>query len=274
MLTRNGLDMTRRCVESVQRHTSEPVEWIAVDNGSTDGTLQFWNSTPGVKLIANEENKGFAAGTNQGMLQATGDYILLLNNDTIVTPNWLSALLAALHRDPSIGIVGPVSDNIAPIQRIPDAEWPSLENLDAYAAQRQKDLAGSGFYAHKLIGFCMLFHRSLLDRIGGFDERFFPGNFEDDDFSIRTRISGKNLWVAQDVFIHHAGQGTFLSNHIDYKRSSVDGAEKFREKWSVGLTPLEISCRGYNPSDIVAREPLFIPERHFVPFAGMPAQTK
>lgn len=271
MLTRNGLDMTRRCVESVKRHTEQPLEWVVVDNGSTDGTLDFWSRTEGVKLIANEENRGFAAGTNQGLLEASGDFILLLNNDTVVTPNWLSGLYAALFRDPDIGIVGPVSDHVAPIQRVPFEEWPIPENLEAYAAKRQKEQAGSGFYAHKLIGFCMLFHRSLLERIGGFDERFFPGNYEDDDFSIRARISGKRLWVAQDVFIHHEGQGTFASNRLDYKRSSLANAEKFRAKWSTGLSAPEMDCLGYNPSDIVAREPFFIPEKHFIPLKGIPA---
>lgn len=265
MLTRNGLDLTRRCVESVMRHTEEPLEWIAVDNGSTDGTLEFWNSMEDVKLIANAENRGFAAGNNQGMLEASGDFILLLNNDTVVTPRWLSGLYAALFRDPDIGIVGPVSNHVAPIQRVPHAEWPALEHLDAYAARRQQEQAGSGFYAHKLVGFCMLFHRRLLERIGGFDERFFPGNYEDDDFSIRARIGGKRLWVAQDVFIHHEGQGTFASNRLDYKRSSLANAEKFRAKWSTGLSAPEMDCLGYNPSDIVAREPFFIPEKHFVP---------
>ncbi|GIO67313.1 glycosyltransferase family 2 protein [Paenibacillus sp. FSL M7-1455] len=265
MLTRNGLDLTRRCVESVMRHTEEPLEWIAVDNGSTDGTLEFWNSMEDVKLIANAENRGFAAGNNQGMLEASGDFILLLNNDTVVTPRWLSGLYAALFRDPDIGIVGPVSNHVAPIQRVPHAEWPTLEQLDAYAARRQQEQAGSGFYAHKLVGFCMLFHRRLLERIGGFDERFFPGNYEDDDFSIRARIGGKRLWVAQDVFIHHEGQGTFASNRLDYKRSSLANAEKFRAKWSTGLSAPEMDCLGYNPSDIVAREPFFIPEKHFVP---------
>lgn len=271
MLTRNGLDLTRRCVDSVKRHTEGPLEWIAVDNGSDDGTLEFWHSMDNVKLIANEDNRGFAAGTNQGMMEASGDYILLLNNDTVVTPHWLSSLYAALFRDPNIGIVGPVSNHVAPIQRVPFEEWPAPENLEAYAAKRQKEWAGSGFYAHKLIGFCMLFHRSLLDRIGGFDERFFPGNYEDDDFSIRTRISGKRLWVAQDVFIHHEGQGTFASNRLDYKCSSLANAEKFRDKWSTGLSAPEMDCLGYNPSDIVAREPFFIPEKHFVPLGGSTA---
>ncbi|MEC0368467.1 glycosyltransferase family 2 protein [Paenibacillus chibensis] len=270
MLTRNGLDMTRRCVESIRRHTAEPLEWIVVDNGSTDGTVEFWESMAGVKLIANEDNKGFAAGTNQGMMEAAGDYILLLNNDTLVTPNWLTGLFAALHRDPDIGMVGPVSNHVAPIQRIPPSEWPLPDHLDAFAQKRQQELAGTGFYAHKLIGFCMLFHRSLLERIGGFDERFFPGNYEDDDFSIRTRISGKRLWVAQDVFIHHEGQGTFASNRIDYKRSSLANAEKFRAKWSTGLSACEMDLRGYNPSDIVNREPFFIPDRHFIPLQRHP----
>ncbi|MWV45960.1 glycosyltransferase [Paenibacillus sp. HJL G12] len=273
MLTRNGLDMTRRCVESVLRHTAEPLEWVVVDNGSSDGTLEFWRSMPGVKLIANEDNKGFAAGTNQGMLVASGEYILLLNNDTVVTPRWLTVLHAALSRDPNIGIAGPVSNHVAPIQRIPVSEWPAIENLDAFAIQRQKELAGAGFYAHKLVGFCMLFHRSLLDRIGGLDERFFPGNYEDDDFSIRARIGGKRLWAAQDVFIHHEGQGTFSSNRIDYKRSSLANAERFRAKWSTGLSACEMDCRGYNPSDIVNREPFFIPEKHFVPFKASPVPT-
>ncbi|MEI0736389.1 hypothetical protein VQ056_06400 [Paenibacillus sp. JTLBN-2024] len=118
-------------------------------------------------------------------------------------------MYAALFRDPDIGIVGPVSNHVAPIQRVPHAEWPTLEQLDAYAARRQQEQAGSGFYAHKLVGFCMLFHTSLLERSWPLTS-VFPGNYEDDDFSIRARIGGKRLWVAQDVFIHHEGQGTFI----------------------------------------------------------------
>lgn len=262
MLTLNGLEMTRRCVESVSRHT-EPLEWIAVDNGSTDGTVNFWAGIPGVKLIANTENQGFAAGANQGMAAASGDHILLLNNDTVVGPHWLTRLHEALSRDPDIGIVGPVSNHVAPIQRAAGA-WPSLEELDAYALNRQINLAGQGFYAHRLIGFCMLFHRGLLERIGGFDERFYPGNYEDDDFSIRARISGKRLWVAEDVYIHHEGQGTFGRSPNGHRIAMLDNAERFRDKWNVGISACEIASLGYNPSDIVGREPFFIPERHFV----------
>ncbi|MEI0736390.1 glycosyltransferase [Paenibacillus sp. JTLBN-2024] len=75
MLTRNGLDLTRRCVESVMRHTEEPLEWIAVDNGSTDGTLlKFSNSMEDVEADRQRGKPGFAAGNSQGMLEASGDF--------------------------------------------------------------------------------------------------------------------------------------------------------------------------------------------------------
>ncbi len=264
MLTRNGLDTTKQCVDSVVRHTNEPYEFIFVDNGSTDETVPFLETVPGAVLIRNAENKGFAAGNNQGMAAASGEYILLLNNDTVVTPEWLRGLHSWLERDASIGIVGPVTNYAAPIQCVQYDAYRSLDALDAAANLWRLQHRNTGFYSHRLIGFCMLFHRNLLDQIGGMDERFFPGGYEDDDFSLRARISGKNLWVAKDVFIHHEGQSTFRANRVDYGTSSLENAEKFRKKWSVGLSPFEIDRLGYNPSDIVAREPFFIPERHFV----------
>jgi GT2 family glycosyltransferase len=267
ILTRNGLDMTRRCVESIGRHTSRSYELIGVDNGSTDGTVEYWESLPNIKLIRNKDNIGFAAGNNQGMTVAAGDTIVMLNNDTVVTPGWLDYMLERLELDPTIGIIGPVSNNVAPIQRVAEVGYHTLSELDTFALQHHAKNRGAGFYAHRLIGFCMLFRQSLLDRIGGLDERFYPGNYEDDDFSIRTRISGKRLWVAADVFIHHEGQGTYRANKENYYMHSIFNAEQFRKKWSVGLSAFEIDRIGYNPSDIVYRESTFLPELHYVPFS-------
>ena len=262
MLTRNGLDLTRLCVNSIVRHTDESYEFIFVDNGSTDETIAFLETVPNATIIRNSENRGFAAGNNQGMIAAKGEYILLLNNDTVVTPEWLKGLHIWLQRDSSIGIVGPVSNNVAPIQQVYLNH--DVHSLDASATLWREQHLNTGFYSHRLIGFCMLFHRSLLDTIGGLDERFYPGNYEDDDFCLRARISGQNLWVAKDVFIHHEGQGTFKGNRINYQLSSLSNAERFTEKWSVGLSPFEIDQLGYNPSSIVSRENFFIPERHFI----------
>ena len=266
IVTRNALELTKRCVDSIAANTDDPYEIVFVDNGSKEDMTDYLATVPHSRLIRNEENLGFAAGCNQGLRAAEGEYIVLLNNDTVVTKEWLSGLRSWLERDPSIGIVGPVSNNVAPIQRVHLPSRP--EAVDAIAELWRKHNMNAGFYAHRLIGFCMLFHRSLLDRIGGMDERFFPGNYEDDDFSLRARIGGKRLWVARDVFIHHEGHGTFRENEIDRQMASLRNAEAFRAKWSIDLSPFEIDQVGYDPSAIVAREPFFIPDRHFVSLFG------
>ncbi|BBH21093.1 glycosyl transferase [Paenibacillus baekrokdamisoli] len=265
MLTRNALNYTKECIESVIRHTPEHFEFVFVDNGSTDGTLDYLQSVPSSKLICNEVNRGFAAGNNQGIAAASGDYICLLNNDTVVTDGWLTRLLAWLNKDPSIAIVGPRSNNVAWAQRVNEVTYREPSEMDGFAfhwAFRHKD---QGFFPHKLIGHCMLFHKSLITRIGVLDERFFPGNYEDDDFCLRARISGKILWVANDVYIHHYGGSTFRTNQTNYAASALNNANKFAHKWSLGISGFELDNYGYNPSDIVEREKPFRPHRHYVP---------
>lgn len=264
MLTRDRIELTKKCVESIIRHTDVPYEWVFVDNGSTDGTVEYLKSIDRAKVIVNEENKGFAAGCNQGIAVAEGKYYLLINNDTVVTEGWLRHLHEWLQKDPSIGIVGPVSNFVAPIQRVDDAVYKTQEEMDNYARSRSVIYQGRGFYPHRLIGLCLLFPKEVVDKIGVLDERFFPGNYEDDDFCIRARIAGYKLWVAQNVFIHHEGHGTFGGRDMKYKLLSLENAERFRKKWSIGRSAFEIDQCGYNPSEIVAREIHFIPDRHVV----------
>ncbi|WP_435921295.1 glycosyltransferase family 2 protein [Paenibacillus sp. DYY-L-2] len=264
MLCKDGLEMTCRCIDSISRHTKEPYEFIFVDNGSQDGTSEYLGAFEGATIIFNASNRGFSAGVNQGLAAAKGDYILLLNNDTVVTPNWLEGLLECFRRDPEIGITGPVSFRIPLFQRVSDDGPASLDELDAYAVRRKEMFSGKGFYTDKLTGYCMLISRRVVERIGGFDERFYPGNYEDDDYSIRARIGGYRLWVAEDIFVHHEGQGTFRKMPFSYTKMSILNAERFRRKWNVGSSAYEIFFRGYNPSEIVERETLFDPRRHFI----------
>src|SRR5439155_18149252 len=102
IITCNELEYTRQCVDSIQRYTEDPYELIFVDNGSTDGTGEFLRSLANTKIITNKTNRGFPAAANQGIRAANGKQILLLNNDTLVTPGWLRRLLQALHNDAKI----------------------------------------------------------------------------------------------------------------------------------------------------------------------------
>ncbi|MBV5350523.1 glycosyltransferase family 2 protein, partial [bacterium] len=106
ILTFNRLDVTKVCLDSIQRHTPEAHEILVVDNHSTDGTVEWLRERQykqeTIKLIENSTNRGFSAGCNQGIEAARGEYLLLLNNDTVVTPFWLSGLLECLA-EPTVG---------------------------------------------------------------------------------------------------------------------------------------------------------------------------
>ncbi len=89
----NQLECTRQCLDSIRRLTDEPYEIIVVDNGSTDGSAEFLSALNGIRLIANNANRGYPPAANQGIAIARGDQVLLLNNDTIVTTGWLTRML-------------------------------------------------------------------------------------------------------------------------------------------------------------------------------------
>lgn len=240
ILTFNQLDYTKKAVESIGRHTPEPHEIIFVDNGSSDGTLDWLQALtdrdPRYRLIANGLNLGFAKGCNQGIEAARGEFILLLNNDVIVTPGWLSGLLAPFSSSEEIGIVGPVTNNISGLQRVPEASYQSVSELDRFALAHQERLSGCRVAARRIVGFCMLFRRALVEAIGVLDEEFGSGNFEDDDFCLRAALAGFRNLIAADVFIHHFGSATFDGNKIDYAAAMARNREIFNNKWSAPIT--------------------------------------
>jgi len=238
----NQLLYTRLCVDSILDHTPEPVELIFVDNGSTDGTPAYLErlarENQRVKVIRNPKNLGFAAACNQGLAAAEGDFLLLLNNDTVVTPGWLTRMLAATAIDRKIGLVGPRSNDVAGPQAV--EEVPYGEDLDAmrrFAAEFALQHAGEGHEEDFAIGFCLLITRAVVDRIGGFDTRYGLGNFEDSDFCLRARLAGFRVWICDDVFIHHFGSRTFRGARIDYKKLMAENKAKFLAKWGASMTP-------------------------------------
>lgn len=249
VLVHNQVDYTRRCVDSVLAHTDRPFELILVDNASTDGTADYLaglrNRTGewlrGVRVLRNESNLGFAAGNNQGLAVARGRYLVLLNNDTVVTPGWLSRLQACARRKPRIGLVGPMSNCVSGPQQVQNAAYDadSLAGLEDYArdfAARHQNQA-QPFW--RVVGFCMLIKREVIDKIGGLDPRFGLGNFEDDDFSLRAAAAGFESWIAADCFVHHFGSRTFRAANIDYQASLDRNWDVFKRKWGL---PAEARC--------------------------------
>ena len=248
ILTFNQLEYTKLCLESIAQHTPEPHELILVDNGSTDGTVDFLKAfaaeRSNVKLIINAENRGFAGGNNQGIQASQGDYVLFLNNDTVVTEHWLDRMLRYLNHLPDIGLVGPVSNAVSGAQLIEDVPYKEMDAMQAFARRIYADNAGRASAAVRLVGFCLLVKREVLELIGGFDEDYATGNFEDDDLCLRATLAGFSAVIARDVFIHHFGSKTFKGNRMDYNAHLGANRDRFIAKWP-GIVSFNADLKGY-----------------------------
>lgn len=231
IVTHNELPYTRLCLESIRHFTDEPYELILVDNGSTDGTPDALRAMSDVQLVTNSDNRGFPAAANQGIRLAQGEQILLLNNDCVVTTGWLRRMLAALRSDPSIGLVGPCSNAVSGLQRI-DAGYEQLADLDGFAWEWARHNNGQRCETERLVGFCLLIRRAVIDQVGLLDERFGVGNFEDDDYCRRAIAAGFKAVIAVDSFVHHFGGQTFRSRGVDYGNLLRHNEQLFREKWA------------------------------------------
>jgi O-antigen biosynthesis protein len=133
----NHLEFTRRCIVSLVRHTRPPWELIVVDNGSTDGTADYLAGVQDassfcVEVIANPENRGWPGACNQGLAAARGAYLVLLNNDVMVTDAWIDQLAALADSSVEIGLTGPMTNYALPPQLVEDVPYADLE-----AMQRQ-----------------------------------------------------------------------------------------------------------------------------------------
>lgn len=203
--TYNQLGFLRPCIESIIANTGAPYEIIVVDNASTDGTADYLRSLGGqVRFRVLETNRGFAGGTNVGLMMAKGTTMMLLNNDTLVTPNWLENMLACLHSDVKIGMVGPVTNFISGSQQVA-VPYEHPKHMPPFAAANNISNPARWRRTDRLVGFCVLFRRELFEAVGYLDEGFLIGNFEDEDFNVRVRMLGRTLMVAEDSFIHHHG---------------------------------------------------------------------
>jgi GT2 family glycosyltransferase/glycosyltransferase involved in cell wall biosynthesis/tetratricopeptide (TPR) repeat protein len=236
IVTCNELKYTRECIESVRKHTPEPHEVIFVDNASTDGTVKWLRriaqENNNCKILENTKNLGFTKGCNQGIEASSGEYILLLNNDVVVTENWLSGMLECLNSAPDTGIVGPMTNNISGPQKVSDADYKTMDRMHDYAKSFRERYRYRRILFRRVAGFCMLFRRQLVDKIGLLDESFGKDNFEDDDYCLRATLAGCRNLIAGDVFIHHLENRSFIGNRIDYASSMAINKKIFDEKWT------------------------------------------
>jgi GT2 family glycosyltransferase len=238
----DNLACTRIALESLLANTDGPYEVIVVDNGSADPARRYLEVLAGrntrVRLIRNERNRGFAAACNQGLTAASGEMLVLLNNDTIVPPGWLSGLKGHLA-DPAVGLVGPTTNRCGGAAEI-RTSYETYGEMLAFARTRQGEGAGNARIDIAVAEmFCAALRRDVFQEVGLLDERFEVGMFEDDDYARRIRQAGLRVVCAEDVFVHHFGEASLGLLAADGRYGELFHANRrrFEEKWGVEWEP-------------------------------------
>ncbi|WP_343655941.1 glycosyltransferase [Cupriavidus sp.] len=236
VLTYNNLELTRKCLASIDRCTQDVrYEIVIVDNASTDGSPEYLRSFAAgrddVKLLLNTDNKGFAAGNNQGLAMASGEYLVILNNDTVVSPGWASGFIRHLRADPSIGLIGPVTNNIGNEAKI-QIDYPSTDDMPAVARKYTVAHLGMSFDIRTAAFFCVMIPRPVYEAVGGLDEAFGLGFFEDDDYCRRVEQNGNRCVCAEDVFVHHHLSASFSKLGAERRNALMEKNRAIYEaKW-------------------------------------------
>lgn len=217
----NQLAYTKTCLESI-RSAGGASEIIVVDNGSSDGTPEYLASFPGIQVIRNAENLGCAASWNEGVRASRSKWIVILNNDVIVSPGWLEGLLAFAEEE-GLDIVTPA---------IREGEY--NYDIGTYGREfvsRMGDVSRMGVAD----GICFMVRRALFETIGPFDENFRIGQFEDADFFRRAIQAGFRLGTTGRSFIHHFGSVTqdSLRRGRVQRPYEAENRAYYRRKWNL-----------------------------------------
>ncbi len=207
----NGLHFLTECWAAVQAQTYTPIEVIVVDNGSTDGSLEWLAAqTPAPHVIRNAANQGFARANNQGIQRAHGAYVALLNNDAFPEPGWLAALVATAEAAPLVGMVASLmvfADQTEVVQSAGICVDRCGVSWDCAGGELA---AAQGVMPRPVFGpsaGAALYRRDMLDALGGFDEGFFA-YLEDVDLAWRARWLGWQARLAPAARVRHVHSGT------------------------------------------------------------------
>jgi len=231
LLGYNNLDYTRDCVESILMNTNDvEYELILVDNGSTDGTKEYFDSISGAKVIHLKYNVHIVKGFNIGLMAAEGKYCAAVCNDFIFTPKWLKNLIICIESDPDIGYVSPGATFISNMQQI---SIPFKSKEDFQEKAREYNISDPAKWEERvvLLPDVLCCPTALLDRIGYYDPRFLRGEFADDDISFRIRRAGYKLIYCGDTVTHHYGSLTTASDH--QTNSLEEGRQIFEQKYGL-----------------------------------------
>lgn len=214
ILNYNGRDCLENCVNSVLKSQYDNFEVILVDNASTDGSIErardIFGNNERLTILRSNLNLGFSGGNNLGFARSKGTYIVFLNNDTLVEPTWLRALVDAMENDPSIGIAQSLIFNIDG-KTIQNGGWLFSNYLIRkcpLCAHQPSTLRFEPIFEISFAcGASMMIKREVLETMGGFDPKA-PFFYDDTLLTLKTRLMGKRAVTVSDSRISHISGAT------------------------------------------------------------------
>jgi O-antigen biosynthesis protein len=239
----NHLDYTRACLASLREATEGRFELIVIDNASSDGTAQYLAGLRGagwpLHVISNPTNLGFTLAVNQGMAQAGGEAVVLLNNDTTLRPHWLFGLWRTAESANEIGIVGPrlLDPQTQRIRTIGGLIFRKggVEAPPGEGCERADAALQCPFECQYVEGSCMFIKRRVIETIGYLDETYAPAYYEDTDYCFRAREAGFRIVYSpySEVYHHSTVTAQTVRREDDaFARAAQRNDRIFRERWS------------------------------------------
>jgi GT2 family glycosyltransferase len=221
VVAKDHLEYTRLCVESIFANTAAPFRILFVDNASADDTPAYLAEAAkrcpahgSIEILRNKENLGWTRGLNQGIERSSAPFVIFSNNDIEVFPGAIDEMIAVAKADPKTGLVNPNSNEF-------DVEKKDFAKTLELKGRRTESIHAAGFF--------MLVKREVLRAIGGMDEIFSPGYFEEMDYSERSRRAGFVSVIGLGAYVFHYGSKSFLPEE---KQKYWDRNEKvFYERW-------------------------------------------
>ncbi len=216
LLTYNALSYTQKCIESIRSHTHCTFELNVIDDGSTDGTVEWLNENKDkfTHLTINKKNLGIPKNRNLGIEQSTGEYVLFLDNDTEVSEGWHEQLLDTFNAMPNVGVVGKQGNNV-----------PCLSPLMFDNFVNQAKCLGK-YEVDVVPGYCFCFPRKLVDAIGPIENRIGAFWHDDLEFCVRAKAAGYKIVANTEIPIVHYEHKSVRDN--GEKVSDDEAKKKYR----------------------------------------------
>jgi O-antigen biosynthesis protein len=235
----NKVELTFQCLRSLLREVSfEENEVVVIDNASTDETRELLSHFGAlVRVVRNEESRGFVDACNQGAAVARGRYLLFLNNDAIVHPGWLDALVEMLERDARAGAAGSLF--LDPDGRIQEAGGIIWSDGETFPYGRGRSPEDRRFAFAREVDYCsgasLIIRKELFEQLGGFDRRYAPACYEDADLCMGVRSLGRKVVYQPASRITRFEDATATGTCMGFERYQVVNRDRFKEKWRAAL---------------------------------------